>query len=119
MWITIYSNRRSKPDPVRDANYKAFMRADYNKWSYFLAIFTHILFIPRFIIAWSIFLSCSIFVVTVCIGEDTNNLPVWKANFIRNVSNKVMIVVSLIGGIWTRRERLKVDYSKYLGKDSA
>ncbi len=29
MWLCIYLNKRSKPDPVRDANFLPFVRTDF------------------------------------------------------------------------------------------
>ena len=62
VWIVIYTNKRLKPNPNRDANAKPFTREDYNNWSYLLVFFSHALIWPRWIIGWlCICLGCAAF----------------------------------------------------------
>jgi len=83
MWYVIYSNKKSKPDPVRDANYKALMRIDYNNWSYFQAMFTHFFFWPRLILGLGAFFTSAIVAVIIGYGHDPFHLPEWKARIVR------------------------------------
>jgi|ERR1712216_345149 len=78
MWWTIYSNKRSRFDPVRDKDWLPFARLDYEKWSYFLACFTHFFMIPRFIMGFAFFFASTFGSAIICIGSDPFKLPVWK-----------------------------------------
>lgn len=78
MWYTIYSNKKSKPDPVRDRGYESFVRIDYDDWSYTMAFFTHFFFLPRFILGWSLFFTGCLVCAVMCIGSDPFNLPMWR-----------------------------------------
>ena len=115
MWVTIYWNKRSRPDPVRDKGYEAFVRVDYDKWSYSTALFTHFFFLPRFIIGWCSFFTGVILSVVVCIGSDPFKLPQWKKNIVRFINQCSFSITLPMGGFWMYRKRVDVDYSKYLG----
>jgi hypothetical protein len=117
MWYTIYSNKRARYDPARDDKFKAFARMDYERWSYFNALFTHFFFLPRFCIGWLTFLCVAILGILLCIGEDPFKLPLWKKRIIVQSCVFTSYVIAFCGGIIPRRVRTKVDYSKYLGKD--
>lgn len=117
MWYVIYTNKRSKPDPKRDANFEPFVRHDYNNWSYWKAIFTHFFFWPRFIIGWTGFLCLALVGVICCIGHDPYHLPAWKTKIVHKWGIVMGYVVCLSGGIIPRSKRMEVDYSKYLGPD--
>lgn len=118
MWYTIYANKKSKPDSKRDANYKAFVRIDYDNWSYWKAIITHFFFWPRNIIGWLAFflLTCSSSLLSL--GHDPYNLPEWRSSIIRFNCTLVGYFILACGGVLPRRERVSVDYSKYLGPDN-
>jgi len=68
VWIVIFTNKRLKPNPVRDANAKPFTRDDYEKWSYLLTFFTHAFLWPLWIMGWLfICLGCSAFkIMRIC-----------------------------------------------------
>ena len=119
MWYTIYANKRLRPNPERDAKYAPFVRYDYDQWSYTLAIFTHAFFLPRMVIGWFSFMLLGVIGMILCYGEDPKNLPQWKKKTIVSISVIVGNLIALSSGIYTRRKRIHVDYSKYLGKDYA
>jgi len=53
MWLCIFLNKNLKPDKKRDIEkFEPFVRTDYHEWSYFLTLFTHFFFWPRFFAAW-------------------------------------------------------------------
>ena len=54
MWYCIYKYRNLKPDIKRDQGFPAFVRTDYDSWSYGWTILTHSFFWPRFIFGWAI-----------------------------------------------------------------
>jgi hypothetical protein len=85
MWLTIYLNKKSRYDPVRDANFRPFARYDYDQWSYITAIFTHFIFLPRFLIGWCLFCSGSLAAIILCFRDDPENLPAWKVYVIKCV----------------------------------
>lgn len=117
MWYTIYANRRLRPDPERDAKYAPFVRYDYDQWSYTLAIFTHAFFLPRLILGWLSFMICGMIAIVLCIGEDPKHLPGWKKTCIVSTCVFIGNFITLVSGIYARRKRIHVDYSKYLGED--
>jgi len=82
MWYTIYSNKKSRPDKIRDANYGAFVRLDYDRWSYITALFTHFFFLPRFMLGWLGFFFGCIGCSVMCIGADPFNLPMWRVKIL-------------------------------------
>jgi len=103
MWLTIYTNKNSRPNPIRDANFKPFVRNDYDNWSYSIALFTHFFFLPRFIIGWCIFCIGNITAFIFCIGDDPFNLAQWKVDIIKKVCYFSAMFGCLAGGIWPRR----------------
>ena len=60
MWVVIATNRRSKPDPKVEPKYRPFVRADYDNWSYFHAIWTHFFYIPRLALCMVLFSSVAL-----------------------------------------------------------
>jgi len=62
-WIIIYKYRNLKPEASRDEGFSAFVRNDYSQWSYLKTVFTHFMFIPRFIIGWG---ACFVFGLGGC-----------------------------------------------------
>jgi hypothetical protein len=73
MWMTIRSNKHTKPDPVRDAKYAPWARNDFDNWqSYVRAFFTHYFFWPRLIIGWGCILAGIISVYIIDFGTDTS-----------------------------------------------
>lgn len=55
MWFFIYKNKRVKFNKERDIEkYLPFVRLDTDQWSYFMTIFTHFFFWPRFLGCWII-----------------------------------------------------------------
>ena len=52
MWVTIYINKRPRPEVDGVAKFRPWMRDDIDDWSYLLTIFTHFFFWPRFCLAW-------------------------------------------------------------------
>jgi 1-acyl-sn-glycerol-3-phosphate acyltransferase len=117
MWWTIYTNKRSRYDNVRDAKYLPFVRFDYVKWSYFNALFTHVLMIPRFVLGFCFFFTACILCAIICIGSDPFNLPKSKEWLCKFITASCLRPAFLCAGIWMRTERIDADYSKYLGPD--
>ena len=111
----MYMSRRVRPDPVRDANFKPFVRSDYEKWSYLMVIFTHFFFWPRYLAAWFFWLQAVLVNLIVMIGVDRSNIPNW-----RMAVGKASIRFGAYGmlvsfGYVSHKKRLYVDYSKWLG----
>jgi hypothetical protein len=52
MWVTIYINKRPRPEVDGVPKFRPWMRDDIDDWSYLLTIFTHFFFWPRFALAW-------------------------------------------------------------------
>lgn len=71
------------------------------------------------VIGWFSFMLLSVAAVIICIGEDPKHLPQWKKKAIVSMSVIVLNLIALVSGIYTRRKRIHVDYSKYLGEDYA
>lgn len=120
MWWTIYKNKKkSQFVKGRDEPYAPFVRQDLDKWSYVLALFTHCMFIPRFLIGWTLFIAAAAFNVVLIRNDDKKNIPKWKKTLMRFVSENTMrIVILLVGGVIGRRERVVSDYSHWLGPDN-
>lgn len=116
MWLTILTNRKSRPDPVRDEKYKAFVRIDYDQWSYFEAIFTHMFFLPRFLIGWSFFFFGCIGCYFMCIMDDPFNLPKWKVKIIEKICYVSAHGTLMCCGLFVNSKRVNYDYSEYLGE---
>lgn len=68
IWITIFTNKRLRPDKKRDANAQPFTRNDYNQWSYLLTFFTHPFILIQWVLGWIfICLGCSAFkIMRIC-----------------------------------------------------
>ena len=97
-----------KPDPVRDANYKSFVREDFHNWSYSMALITHLFFLPKFLIGWSIFFLAAFLNWVICLGENTQDfkIPALKCYIIRKITNWSQFFLVTIGlGIWPRTRR--------------
>ncbi len=70
MWYFIYKNKRIKPNKERDLEkFKPFVRLDYDEWSYFMTIFTHFFFWPRFFACWVIIIVGISTMFVVLIGQ--------------------------------------------------
>ena len=69
VWYTIYSNKKIRPAKDLDQKYKPFARLDYKDWSYLTVLFTHFLFIPRFVLAFLWWMSLVITTFIVLIGH--------------------------------------------------
>jgi len=94
-----------------------FKRLDYKHWSYWKGIFTHFLFIPRFLVGWSIFFFVSALAIGMCLGQDPKNLPLWRKTVIIRTGQVSSFLICLLTGILPWRKRVDADYSKYLGSD--
>ena len=75
VWLCMFLNKRSKPDPVRDANFLPFVRTDYDKWSYIMTFFTHSFFWPKFVLGWFFFFGSGVLCGLLLIGTDLNAIP--------------------------------------------
>ena len=117
MWYTIYANKDAKYIPARDDKYREFARTDYDKWSYVNAVWTNFFWLPRFLFGQFVFCFAALLFNIVCIGEDPYNLRGWKKTFIEVWSTTFIHLVYPCAGIFARRVRVDIDYSKYLGKD--
>lgn len=120
MWWTIYKHKkRSEFVKGRDEPYEAFVRQDLNNWSYLLALVTHCMFIPRFLVGWSMFIAVPIFNIVFCWFDDKENIPQWKKPILRFIAENTMrILMFLIGGVIGRRQRVVTDYSHWLGPNN-
>ena len=119
MWVVIFTNKKLKPNPTRDANFKPFTRNDYNSWSYVVAIFSHALIWPRWIIGWTcICLGCAAFRI-MRIGKPADwpltGLRFKIANNMCRFFFRCMLLTS--GCVQVKKKNVMVDYSEYLGKD--
>ena len=115
MWYTIWANRRSRVDPIRDKNYMALARIDYDNWSYTTAFVTHFFFLPRFIIGWCAFFGTAILATIVSIGYDPYNLPEGRAKFVRRVCDWCAKFGCWCACVFPKRVRVDADYTKWLG----
>ena len=111
----MYLSKKIRPDPVRDVNFKPFVRSDYEKWSYLMVIFTHFFFWPRYLAAWFFWLQAVFVNFFVMLGVDKNNIPTW-----RMAIGKASIRFGAWGlnfsmGYISYKRRIYVDYSKWLG----
>ena len=72
-----------------------------------MALFTHIFFLPRFLLGWGAYMLCAFIAIVTCIGEDLDrpeSIPLWKVNLVRCVSNIGMQFAVLVScGIWSNR----------------
>ena len=117
MWYVIWSNQRSKIDPVRDKEYMALARIDYENWSYTTAFVTHFFFLPRFTIGWSAFFLLAILARIISIGYDPYKLPEPRAKLIRKLCDWTAMFVVRCACIHPQNVRVNCDYSKWLGPD--
>lgn len=115
MWYTIWANKRSRVDPVRDKKYMALARIDYDNWSYFTAIFTHFFFLPRFILGWSSFFLTAIFATCMSLGHDPYKLPEGRARVVRLACDWCAMFGCWCASIFPKRVRVEADYTKWLG----
>ena len=117
-WYTIYSNSRVRYNPERDEKYAPFVRLDYKHWHYWLVPFTHFFMIPRWICGWCAFWVVSIVGVLLSLGRDPKNLSQWRKTILLYTASYCSRVINICAGFFVqRRERIKFDYSKYLGPD--
>lgn len=119
MWLTIYLNRRLRTKLERDANYKPFVRTDYENWSYVLTIFTHFFFIPRLVLAWAFITSAMIGCAFIAIGHKRSEKagPIRRWLFSQVVAFGARGSMLMYGMIWCSKQKVKADYSDWLGPE--
>jgi hypothetical protein len=107
LWYVIYSNRRVKPDPVRDANFKPFVRFDYPNWSYFIGTFFAVFTLLKFLVGWiSFFMAAfSVALAKKTKSDPTQPLVGWPFYF-ANLMTRVFFRFTLFmaGLIWCEKK---------------
>jgi hypothetical protein len=118
MWLTIYINRKSRPN-LEHVKYKPFLRIDYDNWSYILTIFTHFFFWPRFLIAWFCITSSMIACAFVAIGHSRTQKPgaIRRWLFSRLIGLGGRGAMLSYGIFWCQKRKVEVDYTKWLGPE--
>jgi len=119
---TVYSyKKRLTGTPELNKKYWPFRRNDLEHWKFFSGtIICGLAGLPfRYIICWAIVSSISLVVRICCIGHDwISPIEKWRAMLIfKSTAWMFRTLIWFIGVTWVTKERKKVDYSKYLGKD--
>jgi len=112
-------HRHIKPEFPRDDKYLPFVRTDFEIWSYWKALFTHIFFLPRFIFCWISLTMCAISVFLLSLGRDKSKpLDGFRYDYSMLAVRTSGLLILLGGGVLTLpKKRANVDYTHYLGPD--
>jgi hypothetical protein len=117
---SVYSKAYLQGTDDLNQHYWPFARTDYKHWHYCRGVLANICFLfpLRTIACWLIVIL--IFLVTsVCmIGyKEGRPVPRWRSRAIFYGTSPLFRMLMLVAGLtWVKKERKKVDYSKYLGK---
>lgn len=117
MWLTIYLNKKCRPNQERDEKFKPFVRVDYDDWSYFFTIFTHFFYFPRIILVWIIVTITMVGCLILSLGHKRSTKPGpirrWLSAKVVGLGSRGMLL--MYGFVWLNKEKVNIDYSKWLG----
>jgi len=121
MLFTMVTERRTFPKAEHiGSKYEPFLRKDRKFWTFPLALITQFVFWPRMIIGWICVSGC---IIVANLVDCRRDLEKEKLSKTRRVTIQLAMAFfarmhSLMGGcVYSRVERVDVDYSKYLGKE--
>ena len=121
MLLTMWTERRTLPKKEHlGSKFEPFLRKDRELWTITTALVTQIVFWPRMIIGWICVSGC---IIVANLVDCRRDLEKEKLSKTRRVTIQLAMAFfarmhALMGGcIYSRVERVEVDYSRYLGKN--
>lgn len=84
-----------------------------------MTVFTHFLFIPRFLLAWFSVMGAMIICAIASIGHKRSELPGPIRTWIFRNGTRLgaRMAMFIYGIVWLKKEQVSVDYAKWLGPE--
>jgi lysophosphatidylcholine acyltransferase / lyso-PAF acetyltransferase len=121
LWYTMWSKRWLKGNPELNKQYWPFVRNDYEHWHPVSGFFLNLLYgFPfKYVSCWLIVITIFLCSSVLTIGHKKGDIvSKWRQKGIFYSTTMLFrLLILVIGVTWVTKDRRKVDYSKYLGKE--